>query len=367
MWKLLRNLLLAGVLVAGVLKLLAWYEVGQDAQRITAALAPYAQLRYDGVSAGLDGSVTLNNVSVAVKQAKGVQTYSAEHVVFESPGLFWLLMHSLFDDPALPPRFGISVQGLKIPPTPWLDPHWFNPVTMVPFETAGCAAAEFSPADYRKMDVAVGESRQRADYRYDAETHTLNATLTLTAPGVNAISIESELRPFDLKSLQSLDALEKSHIEQLALTYSDSGYLRKRNQFCAQRGSIAATQFVEQHVAAVQTMLQQHGIEPGPELLKIYRHLVESGGQASVLSLPSNFAMGAWLNSSPEDKLRQLNVTARYGDSRQRWRLFQLPPLPPRLSRSPNPPQWWRSRRRHHCRQSNQDPRSPMYARRIRW
>src|SRR4051812_24857263 len=132
MWKLLRNLLLAGVLVAGVLKLLAWYEVGQDAQRIAAALAPYAQVRYDSVSAGLDGSVTLNGVNVAVKHDKAVQTYSAERVVIESPGVFWLLMHSLFDDPTLPPHFGVSVQGLKIPPTPWLDPHWFNPLTMVP-------------------------------------------------------------------------------------------------------------------------------------------------------------------------------------------------------------------------------------------
>jgi len=68
MWKLLRNLLLAAILLAGALKLLAWYEVGQDAQRVTTALAPYAQLRYDGLSAGLDGSVSLSGVSLAIKR-----------------------------------------------------------------------------------------------------------------------------------------------------------------------------------------------------------------------------------------------------------------------------------------------------------
>ena len=316
MWKLLRNLLLAGVLVAGALKLLAWYEVGQDAQRIAAALAPTLQVRYDSVSAGLDGSVSFANFSATLKRDKAPETYSAERLVLETPGLFWLLKHALLDDRSLPAHFGVAVQGLKIPPTPWLDSHWFNAATLVPFETAGCAAVTLSPADYRKMDVAVGDVRQHGEFRYDADAKTLDATLNMSSAGIAALSLEASLRQFEPTMLKSSDAIKRVQVERLALNYTDNGYFKRRNQFCAQRASIAPNQFVEQHLGAVQAMLQQHGVEAGAELLKVYRRLVENGGQMNLLSLPnSGFVVAAWTNSTPEDMLRQMNVTARYGDA----------------------------------------------------
>jgi len=331
MWKLLRNLLLAGVLIAGALKLLAWYEVRQDAERIATALAPYAQIRYDSVSAGLDGSASFTNLSAAFKRDKNTDTYAAEQVVIETPGVFWLLKRSLMSDASLPAHFGISVRGLKIPPTPWLDPHWFNPTTLVPFETAGCAAVTLSPADYRKMEVSVGDVREHGEFRYDADARALDVTVTLTTAGIATLTLDSELRQFEPKMLESADALKRVHVGRLGLSYSDSGFFKRRNQFCAQRGNIGPSQFVEQHVAAVQALLQQRGIEPSTEVLKLYRRLVENGGQASVLSLPnSTFVAGAWQSSSEEDLLRQMNVTARYGDTPPvMFRLsFAAPPAP---------------------------------------
>ncbi len=313
MWKLLRNLLLTAILLAGVLKLLAWYEVGQDAQRITAALAPYVEIHYDSISAGLDGSVNLSGVNVTVKRGTARDAYHAAAVVLESPGVFWLLKHALFADSGLPPRFGVSVTGLKLPATPWLDPQWLNTSTVVPFETMGCGAAAFTPADYSKMGVTLGDARQRLDYRYDADSKTLDLTLTMSSPGTARLALEAEAHPFDPKAPVMLDKL---HIDQLSLDYADLGYLQRRNRFCGQRTNIGPGQFAEQHVEAVQALLQQHGIQPGSELVKLYRHLAESGGRASLLSLPSsNFVVGTGLTLAPEDLLRQLNMTARYEDT----------------------------------------------------
>ena len=329
MWKLLRNLLLAGLLLAGGTKLLAWYEAGQAAQRLTAALAPVAQLTYDSLSAGLDGSVTLGNASLAIKRDKGADTYKAERVVVETPSVFWLLKHSLFGDTALPPHFGISAQGLKLPSIPQLDPHWFDPATLVPFQTAGCAAAAFSQADYRKMDVTPGDMRERGDFHYDAEAHTADMTVVLTAPETASISLEAGLRQFEPNMLLSGDGFRALHIERLAVDYTDNGFFKRRNQFCGQRAGLGVPQFIEQHIAAVQQQLQQHGVEASNEVLKLYRRLVDSGGHATVLSLPNgSFTAGAWWSSSPEDLLRQMNVTTRYGDTPQvMFRLtFVAPP-----------------------------------------
>jgi hypothetical protein len=316
MWKLLRNLALAAILLAGVLKLLAWYEVGQDAQRLTAALAPYAQLRFDSVSAGLDGSVNLSGVDLVVKHEAKPETYHADSVVLETPNIFWLLKHALLSDDTVPPRLGVSVQGLKIPPLPWLDRQWLDPATLAPFANLGCDESSFTAADYHKMGVTPGDNRQRLDYRFDAESKTLSLTVTLSAPTFASVVVDTELHPFDPQNAFSIAALQKLSVGQLGVDYTDNGFMQHRNAYCAQRASITPEQFTDQHFAALRTLLQQKGIGASNELLKLYRHLVESGGHASILSLPnSSFVAGAWGQTSADDLLRQLNITARYGDT----------------------------------------------------
>ena len=316
MWKLLRNLLLAGVLFAGIVKLLAWYEVGRDAQRLTALLSPTAQLTYDGISTALNGDVTLSNVALAFRHEGTVETYRAERVVFESPNVFWLLRHALLAEDSWPARFGIASQGLKLPATMHVDPHWFDPASLVPFENAGCAAAAFSAADFRKMGVNPGDTRQHGEFRYDADGKTLETTVIFIAPEIASVTLSADLRQFEAKSLRSEEALRNLRFGQLSIRYDDAGFLKRRNAFCAQRAGVDTRVFVEQHMTAVRDLLLLHGVEPGSEVLKLYRRLVEEGGRASLLSLPgSNFAMGSWFNATPDDLLRQLNVTARYGDA----------------------------------------------------
>ena len=317
MWKWLRNLLLAGLLLAGTLKLLAWYEAGQDAQRLSALLGPSLQLTYGSVSAGLDGSVALHDAALTVKGEHG-GTFKADRVVLETPNVLWVVKHALLGEDTWPSRFGVTVQGFKLPAGMKADPHWFDPLTLVPFETAGCAAAQFSPADFRRMDVSAVETPplQHADFHYDAETKELDATLLLTAPETANLTVSADLHGFDGAALRSLDGLRRMHIGRLGVDFADNGFLKRRNQFCAQRGNVPATQFIEQHLSAVQSQLQQQGIEAGADVLKLYRRLVEGGGRLSVLSLPSAGVTGASLAGAPnEDLLRQLNVTARYADT----------------------------------------------------
>jgi len=317
MWKWLRNLLLVGLLLAGTLKLLSWYEAGQDAQRLSALLGPSLQLTYGSVSAGLDGSVALNDAALTVKGEHG-GTFKADRVVLETPNVIWVIKHALLGEDTWPSRFGVTVQGFKLPPSLKADAHWFDPATLVPFETAGCVAAQFSPADFRRMDVNGSDTPplQHGDFHYDAETKELDATLLLSAPETASLSLSADLHGFDGAALRSLDGLRRLHIGRLGVDFADNGFLKRRNQFCAQRGNIAATQFVEQHLSAVQTQLQQHGIEAGPDVWKLYRRLVDGGGRLSVLSLPSaGVTVASLAGPANEDLMRQLNATARYADT----------------------------------------------------
>jgi hypothetical protein len=327
MWKLLRNLALVALLLAGAAKLLAWYSVGQEAERLTAALAPAVEVKYEGLSAGLDGSVSLTGVSVAHTATHRV--YRADSLSFETPGLLWLLKHSLLHENTPPPQLAVTAQGLRLPPVAWLDPEWFDPSTFVPFAVAGCGIKTFAPADLRKMGAPEPNSRERIEYRYEADAHALTVGLSLSAPGYATLTLKTEMRPFDPAA--ATDGWEKVHVQQINADYTDDGFLRQRNHFCAQRANIGPLQFIDTHVAAVQAMLGQHRIEPSNELVQLYKNLMQNGGQASVLSLPNpGFAVGSLRGGASEELLRQLNITTRYGDK---------PPIMFRLSFAPPPPE----------------------------
>ncbi|HST27944.1 MAG TPA: hypothetical protein VLK26_06200 [Rudaea sp.] len=311
MWKWLRNIVLLAIVLAGALKLGAWYAVGHDAQRIVDALAPYAEIKYDGLAAGLDGSVTITGVSVAPKGSHRI--YRADSVAFDSPGLFWLLKHALLHENDLPAQFGLGMTGLSLPPEPWLDPLWLDPATFTLFTSAGCES-RLGSNDYRRMELdPATPSRQRFEYRYDANQHTLTATLGLSAPGFATLALEADLSRFDPTKLMQPKFWDTTHFDQLSATYTDHGFMQRRDAYCAKRVDLGTEQFADRHIAAVQTLLQKSRIQPADEVMQMYRSLAAHGGSLRLLSLPNSvFSLGAWDATSREDLLRQLNVTARY-------------------------------------------------------
>ncbi len=313
MFKLLRNLVLAAILLAGALKLLAWYAVGQDAGRMTAAVAPYAELKYDGLSAGLDGSVTFNNVTVT--QVPSHRVFRADSVSLQTPGLYWLLKHTLLHENEWPTQLGLNAQGLHFPALPGLDAQFVDPTTWVPFAAVGCGAP-FTANDYRRMIAPPAVTSGQANYRYQPDTHIIEITSTLTTPGYSSLTLHGDLHPFDPGAMTRVSTWEKLHSGQLGADYSDDGFMTKRNAFCAQRLGVSAAEFSARHVAAVQALLAEHHVEPSGELMQLYRNLSERGGSTSVLSLPrSTFVLSNWESGSPDDLLRQLNITARYRDT----------------------------------------------------
>ncbi len=314
MLRLLRNLVLAAILLAGAVKLLAWYAVGNDAERMVQALAPFAQIKYDSLSTGLDGSVTVTRPSVT--QGAEHRVYRADSVTFETPGLFWLLKHSLLHENEFPTALRVSAKHVQMPPIAWIDPELFDATTLVPFAAAGCGATSLVSADYKHMGLSDVVMDAQLDYRYQPETHALAVTAQASAGGFSAVTVHGDLHPFDLATLTSAPMWQKLHAGQLSLNVADQGFLRRRNQFCAQKTGVAVDEFINRHVAAVQMLLADRHVEPSNEVLTLYRNLVARGGEVSALSLPrTTFVLADWRNGAPDDTLRQLNITTRYGDT----------------------------------------------------
>lgn len=319
MWKLLRNLVIVAVLCIAVLKLVLWYETRQGAIELVERLAPFAQIRYGGVGSNLDGQVSFSSVSVTIGRGAARQTWRAADVELTTPGTLWIVRRVLLEDESLPERLGITVRGLQ-PPAQALaavaDSPWLSPLSMVPFETLGCGVvSRFSVADYQRMGLNPGLHEQHFEYRYDAATSVLAFTGRLDNPPFSTLSLQGELQKFDPRMLASPN-WRKLHLSELSVGYADSGYLAKRNRFCAQQAGISPRQFVNQHVSAVEAFLNEHGVRPSAEVVATYRSLVADGGRVSVLSLPAaGSTIGDLIEQSPDAMTRRLNLTARRNDA----------------------------------------------------
>jgi len=317
MWKLLRNLILFALLVAGVLKLVLWYEVRKDAARLVADWAPYEQVQYDGISVGLDGKVDLTNVQVMPGKAAGPGGWRAGRVSVETSGIYWLLRHALFAEDSIPPRLALTISGLQRASgaAPFEAP-WLSTLSMVPFETFGCGiVTHLSVADYQRMGLNPGAAQQHLEYRYDEAAHSLGFSAEIATPPFSTITVHGELAKFDARALAK-NSWQKLHVGEMAVEYADGGYLAKRNRFCAQQAGTDPAQFADQHLAAVKSWLDSHGIQTSSGIDKVYHDLVASGGRMSVLSLPAaSFTLGQLASDSPEVLFRQLNLTTRRNDT----------------------------------------------------
>jgi hypothetical protein len=317
MWKLLRNLLLVAILLAGVLKLVLWYEVRQSAARLVGAWAPLAQVQYDSLGVNLDGTIGVGGVSVVFGKGPTRSTWRASQVDVETSGPFWLLRRTLMGDESFPAHLGLTVKGLQPPagasPFDW---RWLSPLSLVPFETFGCGVvSRLSIADYQRMGLNPGAAQQHLEYRYDAAANALTFTGELSTPPFSAISLSGELQDFDARSLTP-KGWPKLHVAVLTAEYADSGYLVKRNHFCAQQAGANPAAFIDQHLEAIKSYLDGLGVQTAAGVEKIYRELVTSGGRMSVQSLPNpGFTLDALSTETPDALVRQLNLTTRHNDA----------------------------------------------------
>ena len=317
MWKLLRNLLLLAILCAGVLKLVLWYEVQQSAARLVAAWAPVAQVQYDALSVNLNGTVSVGGATITIGKGRPNSIWRAAQLEIETPGPVWLLLQAIGGDDSFPAHLGVSIKGLQPPAgaSP-LDWPWLSPLSLVPFETFGCGiVSRFSVADYQRMGLNPGAPQQHLDYHYDANAGTLGFSAELSTPPFSTIGLHGELQHFDPRTL-SASSWQKLHPAAMTAEYTDSGYLAKRNRFCAQQNGSDAAVFLDQHVNAIKAYLESVGVATTSGVEGIYRELATSGGRMSVQSLPSPGVTFQNLSSNaPDALLRQLNLTTRHNDA----------------------------------------------------
>ena len=321
MWKLVRNLLLTGVLSVAGCKLALWAAAQQQATELAQQLSAWGTLTWSSAGADFDGRLTLGGIRFVPKPALAVGPVEASALHLRSGGAFWLLLRAVTRDTDVPSVLDVRLIGAKLPAFELFDAAgehaWLGHVSMVPFETLGCGVVtRLSRADYQAMGLAPASPNLDVDYRYDAAERTLSFGAGAANPGFAAFKVRADLKEFAPAALTQAAARDALRVAQLTVDYRDLGYLARRNRFCAQQLGVAPEAFVDQHVAAVQEFLKVRHVVPAEGVIALYRQILTSGGNLQLLSLPNaNVAPAQYAAYDPEEVLRWLNLTARYNNA----------------------------------------------------
>jgi PAS domain-containing protein len=312
-----RFLIVAAVVAAGGAAVLE-FSARSAAVDIAHALEPMATLTYDSAGIASNGSIRLQNPRLVVKHGPWQGSVRARLARLRGSGPFWLLGRFFSADAAAPADLDVETWGLRLGAEGADVPlvGWFGTADLALFENIGCGSDALSDKDRERMGVDTLERVDHFHYQFDAGSRQLRLAAELHSPQIADIVGTAEISGFDGSHWQDPKAQTAARLTRAGLSYRDTGYLGRRNNFCAQWLGISASEFIGRHVEAVEVFLSAHGIEPSREVRALYQQLVTRGGSLSLTSLPDASWVPVEIAAYPrEDLLRQLNVTARLEDA----------------------------------------------------
>jgi hypothetical protein len=312
-----RFLIIAAVVAAGGVAVLE-FSARSAAVDMARTLEPLATLTYESAGISADGSVRLQDPRLVVNRGIWRGTVSARLAKLRGSGPFWLLGRFFSTDGGAPDNLHVETSGLRLGREDSDLPlaGWFGTSDLALFENIGCGSDALSDKDRIRMGVDTRERVDRFEYQYDEDSKELRLSGNLHSPDIADIGGFAEVSGFDGSHWQDPKAQTAARLTRAGVSYKDSGYLGRRNNFCAQWLGISASEFVSRHLDAVEVFLAARGIEPSREVRGLYQQLVTRGGNISVTSLPDASWVPVEIAAYPrEDLLRQLNITARLEDA----------------------------------------------------
>jgi hypothetical protein len=312
-----RFLVIAAVVAAGGVAALE-FSARSAAVDLARELEPLATLSYASAGISADGSVRLDEPRLVVNRGIWRGTVSARLAKIRGASPFWLLGRFFSTDRVAPGNLHVETSGLRLggEGSDLALAGWLGTADLALFENIGCGSDALSDKDRKRMGVETRERVDRFEYQYDGETRQLRLSGNLHSPDIADIDGFAEVSGFDGAHWQDPGAQTAARLTRAGVSYRDSGYLGRRNNFCAQWLGISASEFVSRHLDAVEVFLAARGIEPSREVRGLYQQLVTRGGKLSVTSLPAASWVPVEIAAYPrEDLLRQLNITARLEDA----------------------------------------------------
>lgn len=262
-----------------------WYytrEIRQQLDRLSAAVAMFGQLTYDGVHLSPTGSIHIDELEFRPRQA-GLPEVGVERVSLDTGGLTDVIaLKGRLESGELPPELGIRIRGLSLPFDALPDTAAVQDSGAsigLPFAAAGCDGRRvFDLDDLARMDYLRWIADVEMHYRIVDRGARLEPLMRVRNRDAADLTLEAELdlRAGSMSAAAIMAAAQRADLRSFSLRYEDLGFYDRMLDFCADETDMTRAEYVQHHVQAWRTRWSQVGGEPRPELVEAYRDFIES-------------------------------------------------------------------------------------------
>lgn len=283
----LRNLVLAALVLAILLKVYMWYRVDSAVERLATMLIPLGTLSHSDVAASVSGDVTISDVRFTPNATDSAGYFSSNEVVLHTPGMHYLLgLGGTLGEGLFPETMGVTLDGLRLGSEG--GPSGIGTtISGNPFEALGCGAVDFfAPHDLQSMGYSLLTPRIEAAYSVLPDNSTLEISIESRTRRVSSISLNADLSVAGLTTVTVQSAMPSIDLIGFAFTYQDAAFNERRNEYCADLQKMPESAFLDGHLEALRFVLAQRRIRPGDSFLSRYRQLMAPGAQLEVSARP---------------------------------------------------------------------------------
>jgi hypothetical protein len=236
------------------------------------------EVSYDSSFLSLNGDFGATNFKVVHNLPDGtpIATFTADRLVFHTPGLHWLWWSTLRGSKNMPDRFGVTLENFKnLADGDEVPGNYTN----LPYDQIGCGTRLLTPARLREMgmrevrrDVSLALNRKEGDIStisldlltHDAGQLTLSADITVERP---------------VKWRDTLAHLAESRMQSASLRLKDLGFVERRNAFCAKAAGVEVAKFGDLYMRGLAERFAEGRFSFNAETMDRLRRFNEKGGE----------------------------------------------------------------------------------------
>ena len=307
----LRNLILAALVLAILLKVYMWYRVDSAVERLESMLIPVGTLSHSDVAASISGDVTISDVRFIPNASDGSGYFSSNEVVLHTPGMHYLLgLGGTLGEGLFPESLGLTLDGLQLGSEGGPSGAGTT-ISGNPFEALGCGSVDFfAPHDLQSMGYSLLTPRIEAAYSVLPDNSTLELSIESRTRRVSSITFNADLSVAGLTTVTPQSGAPSIDLIGFTLTYRDAAFNERRNEYCADIQKVPESAFLDQHLDQLQAVLAQRRIRAGDGFLSRYRQLMAPGAQLEVRASPPQLVNVAGLaGKAPEQLLEELGLS----------------------------------------------------------
>lgn len=290
--KILIGVAIALPLVYGGAKLYVAHSIGDAADKITAMLAPVADIKYQGTTSSLFGGM-VGLTGVTVHSLRDDNFYRIGAIKIRSDSIFALMGLDIVRG-RVPKTFDVELDDLSMPLSGELLDKAHGDLGLMgdlhtPFGVLGCGdRSGFSESDLAQMGIDQITTGMNMAVRREPAQNAIRMTLHVDTPGVNAVDAAVSLvAPAGVLSARSVTR-HAPLLKSLTFAFRDQGWHARVAKFCTAQTGMTRTAYLAAHVAAVKAALARMGFRVGNDLFAAYRRFLGVGGSMQLAIAPQS-------------------------------------------------------------------------------